>query len=211
MNSDIQQQINKLGFFRDPKLIADLLQVASVKTIRADELVLKPGEEIRYIPIVLKGCIRVLRSDEDGNEVFLYHLYPGQTCAMSITCCQAGNKSLIKAVAEDHTEFLQIPVRYTNDWYKYTEWKAFISNNYNNRFAELLEVIDLIAFNNMDKQLLHYLKGRCQAKQSTSIEITHQQIADELHTHREAISRLLRTMELKKMVILGRNNIELLV
>ncbi len=211
MNSALTDKINQLGFFRDPQLINDLLQVAHIKTIQAEELMLKPGDEIRFIPIVLKGCIRVLRSDEDGNEVFLYHLYPGQTCAMSITCCQAGKQSLIKAIAEDHTELLQIPVQYTNDWYKYTEWKAYISNNYNNRFAELLQVIDLIAFNNMDKQLLHYLEERCKAKHSTFIEITHQQIADELHTHREAISRLLRTMELKKMVKLGRNNIELLV
>ncbi len=146
----------------------------------------------------------------DAQEVFLYHLYPGQTCAMSLTCCQSGKKSMIKAIAEIDSEILQIPVRLTEDWFKYPEWKAYISNNYNNRFSELLQVIDLIAFNNMDKQLLHYLEERSKALNTRILEITHQEIADELHAHREAISRLLRLMEQKKLVRLGRNNIEVL-
>lgn len=129
---------------------------------------------------------------------------------MSITCCQAGKKSLIKAIAEEDTEVLMIPVKLTESWYAFPEWKAYISNNYNNRFAELMQVIDLIAFSNMDKQLLHYLQERSKALNTRVLEITHQEIADELHAHREAISRLLRTMEQKKLVKLGRHNIELL-
>ncbi len=196
--------------FREPLLVEEINKSARLKSFEKDDTIMNPGDEILFIPIVLKGSIRILRSDEDGNEVFLYHLYPGQTCAMSLTCCQAGKKSMIKAVAENHTELLQIPVQLTSDWYKYAEWKAYISNNYNNRFAELMEVIDLISFNNMDKQLLHYIEERCKAMHTKILDITHQQIADELHTHREAISRLLRTMEQKKLVKLGRNSIELL-
>ncbi len=196
--------------FREPLLVEEINKSARLKSFEKDEAIMNPGDEILFIPIVLKGSIRVLRSDEDGNEVFLYHLYPGQTCAMSLTCCQAGKKSMIKAVAENHTELLQIPVQLTSDWYKYAEWKIYISSNYNNRFAELMEVIDLISFNHMDKQLLHYIEERCKALNTKTLDITHQQIADELHTHREAISRLLRTMEQKKLVKLGRNSIELL-
>jgi CRP/FNR family transcriptional regulator len=96
------------------------------------------------------------------------------------------------------------------EWFKYPEWKAFVNNTFNNRFSDLLQVIDLIAFNNMDKQLLHYLQQRAKANQTQALVITHQQIADELHTHREAISRLLRTLEQKGIVKLGRNTIELL-
>lgn len=196
--------------FREPLLVEEINKSARLKSFEKDEAIMNPGDEILFIPIVLKGSIRVLRSDEDGNEVFLYHLYPGQTCAMSLTCCQAGKKSMIKAVAENHTELLQIPVQLTSDWYKYAEWKVYISSNYNNRFAELMEVIDLISFNHMDKQLLHYIEERCKALNTKILDITHQQIADELHTHREAISRLLRTMEQKKLVKLGRNSVELL-
>jgi CRP/FNR family transcriptional regulator, anaerobic regulatory protein len=202
------QTINSI--FTNPDLNAEIEKNGKIKSLKRDELLIRPGEEIFYIPIVLKGSIRVIREDADGKETFLYHLYPGQTCAMSLTCCQSGKKSMVKAVAEAHSEVLQIPVKLTEEWYKYPQWKAYISNNYNNRFAELLEVIDLIAFHNMDKQLLHYLQERSKALNTRIIEVTHQQIADELHSHREAISRLLRTMEEKKLVRLGRNYIEVL-
>ena len=196
--------------FSDPALNSEIERNAKHKLIEKDTILIKPGNDIVFIPIVIKGSLRILRQDADGKEVFLYHLYPGQTCAMSLTCCQAGKKSMIKAIAETKTEILQIPVRLMEDWYKYPEWKTYISSNFNNRFAELLEVIDLIAFNNMDKQLLRYLEERSKALNTRMLEITHQQIADELHAHREAISRLLRVMEKKKLVRLGRNSIEVL-
>lgn len=196
--------------FSDPQLKAEIDKFARLKHVDKDEVLIKPGEEIVFIPIVLKGSIRVIRQDEEGKEIFLYHLYPGQTCAMSLTCCQSGRKSMIRAVAEDESEILQIPIKKTEDWFQYPEWKAYISNNYTNRFAELMHVIDLIAFSNMDKQLLHYLEERSRALNTRVLEITHQQIADELHAHREAISRLLRTMAQKGLIKLGRNNIEVL-
>ncbi len=202
--------IKKDSIFSDPELSNEIEKNSKRKVIPRGLVLIKPGDDIVFVPIVLKGSIRVIRQDLDGQEVFLYHLYPGQTCAMSLTCCQSGKKSMIKAIAEDDTEILQIPIRLTEDWYKYPEWKAYISNNYNNRFAELMQVIDLIAFSNMDKQLLHYLEERSKALNTRVLEITHQEIADELHAHREAISRLLRTMEQKQLVKLGRNNIEVL-
>jgi CRP/FNR family transcriptional regulator len=196
--------------FSDSSLITEIENSSRLKVIQRGTVLISPGDEIVFIPIVMKGSIRVIRQDTDGQEVFLYHLYPGQTCAMSLTCCQSGKKSMIKAIAEDDSEILQIPIKQTEDWFKYPEWKAYISNNYNNRFTELMQVIDLIAFSNMDKQLLHYLEERSKALNTRVLEITHQEIADELHAHREAISRLLRTMEQKKLVRLGRNQIEVL-
>lgn len=196
--------------FADPKFREEIDRFARIKQVKRGTVIIQPGEEILFVPIVLNGCLRVLRQNDEGQEVFLYHLYPGQTCATSLTCCQAGKRSMVKAIAEDDTEILQIPAQLVEEWLKYPEWKAYVSNNYNNRFAELLQVIDLVAFSNMDKQLLHYLKERSRALNTKTLEITHQQIAEELHTHREAISRLLRTMEQKGMVRLGRNSIEVL-
>ena len=199
-----------LSFFSDPELKKELNKYARRRQMSRDGVLMNPGDEILFIPIVLKGSVRILRQEDNGKEVFLYHLFPGQTCAMSLTCCQSGRKSMIRAVAEDEVEILQIPVEVTEEWYRFPEWKSFISNNYSNRFAELMEVIDLIAFSNMDRQLFHYIQERTKALQTKSLEITHQQIADELHSHREAISRLLRTMEQKGIVRLGRNSVELL-
>jgi len=172
---------------------------------------MSPGDTIVFVPIVENGVLRIVRQNNDGKEIFLYHLYPGQTCAMAINCCQSKKQSMVKAIAEDDTEVLLVPVNMVEEWFKYPQWKEFINSTYGSRFAELMEVIDLIAFSNMDKQVLHYLKERAKAANTKAIYITHQQIADELHTHREAISRLLRTMEEKDIVKLGRNTIELLI
>jgi CRP/FNR family transcriptional regulator len=196
--------------FSDPRLLEEIKRFARVKNVDKDAVLMQPGDDIVFVPIVQKGVLRIVRQDNDGKEIFLYHLYPGQTCAMAINCCQSHKKSMVKAIAEDDTEVLQIPVNLIEEWFKYPEWKAFVNSTYSARFAELIEVIDLIAFSNMDKQVLHYLQERAKAANTKALYITHQQIADELHTHREAISRLLRTMEQKNMVKLGRNTIELL-
>lgn len=197
------------NLFTDTGLLTEIKTHARLKFIKAGAVLMAPGDKIVFVPIVQTGVLRIIRQEPDGKEVFLYHLYPGQTCAMAINCCPTNSHSLVKAIAEDDTEVLQIPVAAVDDWFKYPEWKTFINSTYGSRFAELLEVIDLISFSNMDKQLLHYLKERARAANTQTISITHQQIADELHTHREAISRLLRTMEEKKIVKLGRNSIRL--
>ena len=198
------------SLFKDPKLNEEIDKYCRHKQLDKDETMMSPGDEIVFVPIVIKGAVRIMRQNEDGNEVFLYHLYPGQTCAMALNCCQAGRRSMIKAVTEDETEIVLVPVKLIEEWYKYPEWRAFINTTYGSRFSELLGVIDLIAFSHMDKQLLHYLQERSKALNTKALYITHQEIADELHTHREAISRLLRTMEEKNLVKLGRHTIELL-
>lgn len=198
------------AIFSDPHLNEELTRYARTKKVSRDTVLIQPGDEIVFLPIVQKGVLRIMRQDNEGREVFLYHLYPGQTCAMAINCCQSHKKSMVKAIAEDDSEILQVPVNLIDEWFKYDEWKSYINNTYSNRFAELMQVIDLIAFSNMDKQLLHYLEERAKAANTKALYITHQQIADELHTHREAISRLLRTMEQKGIVRLGRNTIEIL-
>ena len=91
----------------------------------------------------------------------------------------------------------------------YPEWQRFINTTYSARFGELIEVIDLIAFNSLDKKILNYLEKKKEALNTSVLLITHQQIATELNTHREAVSRLLRTMEKKGLVKLGRNTIAL--
>jgi CRP/FNR family transcriptional regulator, anaerobic regulatory protein len=196
--------------FRDPQLVEEIKKYTRIKLVEKDTVLIQPGDDIVFVPLVQKGVLRIVRQDHEGREIFLYHLYPGQTCAMAINCCQADRKSMVKAIAEDDTEVMQVPVKLVEEWFKYPEWKTYINSTYGARFAELIEVIDLIAFSNMDKQVLHYLKQRAKAANTRALYITHQEIADELHTHREAISRLLRTMEQKNIVRLGRNTIELL-
>jgi CRP/FNR family transcriptional regulator len=198
------------NIFTDKQLVAEIEKYGRNRLVRKDSLLMTPGDEVVFVPIVQSGVLRILRQNEEGREIFLYHLYPGQTCAMAINCCQGRRKSTVKAIAEEDTQLLLIPSERVEEWFRFAEWKTYINATYGQRFTELLEVIDLIAFSNMDKQVLHYLQERSRAAGSRAIYITHQAIADELHTHREAISRLLRTMEQKNMLKLGRNTIELL-
>ncbi|HEY8782097.1 MAG TPA: Crp/Fnr family transcriptional regulator [Mucilaginibacter sp.] len=206
----IEPQNMNPTLFSDPKLLDEIKKFTRTKSVKAGDTLISTGDKIVFLPIVLKGVLRIIRQGADDKEIFLYHLYPGQTCAMAINCCQTNKISTVNAIAEDDSEVLQIPVNLIDDWFKYPEWKNFINSTYGQRFAELIEVIDLIAFSNMDKQVLHYLQERGKAANTKIINITHQQIADELHTHREAVSRLLRTMEQKNIVRLGRNTIEIL-
>ncbi len=199
------------SIFTDPALLEEIKKYCRVKTVDKGSVLIAPGADIVFVPIVQKGALRIVRENDEGKEIFLYHLYPGQICSMAISCCQAGKKSMVKAIAEDETEVLQIPVGMVEEWFKYPEWKTYVNSTYSTRFAELMQVIDLIAFSNMDKLLLHYLRERAKAVNTKALYITHQQIADELHTQREVISRLLRTMEDKGLVRMGRNTIEILV
>jgi CRP/FNR family transcriptional regulator, anaerobic regulatory protein len=198
------------SFFSNPLLIEEIISKSRKKTLANEDVLILPGDVLVFVPIVLRGALRIVREDEEGREVFLYHLFPSQTCAMAVNCCQSKKESMIKAIAEDETEVLLIPAALVDHLFKYSEWKTFINNTYSSRFAELIEVIDLIAFNSLDKKILNYLEKKKEALNATALFITHQQIATELNTRREAISRLLRTMEQKGIVKLGRNAIELL-
>jgi len=198
------------SFFSNPLLIEEIISKSRKKTLANEDVLILPGDVLVFVPIVLRGALRIVREDEEGREVFLYHLFPSQTCAMAVNCCQSKKESMIKAIAEDETEVLLIPDALVDHLFKYSEWETFINNTYSSRFAELIEVIDLIAFNSLDKKILNYLEKKKEALNATALFITHQQIATELNTRREAISRLLRTMEQKGIVKLGRNAIELL-
>jgi len=198
------------SLFANPDLKKEIRSKSRLKKLDKDEVLIFPGDNIVFVPIVLSGALRIVREDEEGREAFLYHLYPSQTCAMAVNCCEAKQPSMVKAIAEDETEVLMVPTALIDELFKYPEWKTFINNTYSSRFAELIEVIDLIAFHSLDKMILNYLKKKKEALHTSALLITHQQIATELNTHREAVSRLLRTMEQKGIVKLGRNTIELL-
>ncbi len=199
------------GYAFEDALIDEICLVAKHKVIAAEQAVINFEDTIQYMPLLLKGSIKVLRVDEQGNEVFLYYLEKGDTCAMSLTCCLGNKKSEIIALSEEESELLLIPVKYLNEWLcVYTSWKNFIFNSYNARLEELLTVIDSLAFMNMDKRLLKYLQDKSMVLGTLELEITHQNIAQELNSSREVVSRLLKKMESKNIIKLSRNKITIL-
>jgi CRP/FNR family transcriptional regulator len=158
------------------------------------------------VPIVLEGSIKILRTDEEGKELFLYYLDAGETCALSLTCCTASKPSEIKAVVEESTTLIGIPIlvheQFTVD---YKQWKDFVSNTYQRRFHEMLLALDAVAFKRMDERLMRYLVTKMKQHKSNELHTTHQEVANELGTSREVISRLLKQLEKKKWLELGRN------
>ena len=160
------------------------------------------------MPLVISGAIKILREDEKGDELVLYFIEQGDTCAMTITCCLGQTKSKIRAVAERETELLMIPIEKIGEWMNsYQTWQSFIIQSYHERMQELLEAIDTIAFLNMDERLLKYLKDKAKVNRDEVIQVTHKEIANDLHTSRVVISRLLKALEIKGEIKLNRNQI----
>jgi CRP/FNR family transcriptional regulator len=175
------------------------------------ETIIDYGQYIRFVPMVMQGSIKVMREDEEGNELILYYLNPGETCAVSLTCCMANKKSTIRAVAEDDVSIIAIPIKYMDEWTRdHPSWKNFVMNTYQTRFDEMLNTLDQIAFKRMDERLVKYLQDKAEVLKSQTINISHQDIAKELNTSREVVSRLLKKLEHMGSVKLGRNKIEVL-
>ena len=196
--------------FKDTELEKEFVKHAKLKSVPAGKVLIEAGKYIKFIPIVTKGCIRVLRQNENGDEVFLYHIMPGETCAMSLNCCATLRPSEVKTIAEDDTEFWEIPVGYLEDWQRYKEWREFIAGSYQTRFNKLLKAIDDIAFSNMDKRLWKYLVARSDATENFILNISHEDIAKELNIQRETVTRLLKKLKDMGYLKSGRNQIHLL-
>ncbi len=181
------------------------------KTFKEGDVILNENAYIRSIPIVKKGSLKVLRLDDEGKEILLYYIKPGETCIMSFLGGIHEDTSKIKVVAEEESEILLVPIDKVNLLIKeYPEWLDYIFRLYHKRFEELLEIVNAIAFKKIDQRILQLLNEKKKLTGSSEINITHQQLADELGTARVVVSRLLKQMETEGIVNLYRNKISLL-
>lgn len=199
------------GYLFEDALLEEINKVGELKHIKAGEKLIEIGDYIRSMPLLVSGAIKILREDDNGDELILYFLERGDTCAMTLSCCMGQSKSEIRAVAETDTEIILIPVQKMDEWMRiYRSWQSFILQSYHSRMTELLEAVDTIAFLNMDERLLKYLKDKAMVNHNDEIQVTHQQIAHDLHTSRVVISRLLKSLERSGTIKLNRNNIRVL-
>ena len=195
----------------EPELIEEIMKVAYIHEMEADDILIDINENIKNLPMLVEGSVKILREDEDGNEVFLYYVDAGNTCAATLTCCMDSKISNIRAVVEEKAVFLTIPYEYMDIWMgKYKSWREFILTTYSLRFEELLKAVDQLAFKKMDQRILNFIKEKSKLIGSTTIKISHQQIAYDLNTSREVVSRILKQMEKEGMVKISRGQLELL-
>ena len=198
-------------FNSTPEIKEKLKKYGFTKKFSEDDVILNENAYIKAIPIVVSGSIKVIRTDEDGREILLYYIRPGESCIMSFLGGIHNDTSKVKAIAEESTEILFIPIDKVNELIReYPEWLDYIFRLYHRRFEELLEVVNDVAFKKMDERLLSFLRKKAEMANSPVILVTHEQLANELGTVRVVISRLLKQMEDEGMVELGRHKITLL-
>ena len=192
-------------------LVKEIEDSGNLKQFSAGDVIVNMDSYIKHIPVVISGSIKVIRTEEDGREILLYYLTPGESCIVSILAGMKNETSKIKAIVEEDAEIMLIPADKAKEWVKkYPDWTDFIFNLYQKRFEELLDVVNSVAFQKIDTRLLHLIKQKTQLYNSKEISVTHQQLADELGITREATSRVLKQMEKDHLLILSRNKIELL-
>ena len=204
MTKEILRQ--SLPNLTDPKLLDRLLEKGQLATFEPGKTLMEPGQFVKAVPLVLDGSIKIMRMDEDGKELFLYYLEAGETCALSLTCCSASRPSEIKAVVEEKVSVLFVPIQVHESLVdEFKQWKDFVSSTYQHRFHEMLVVLDAIAFKRMDERLMSYIVTKMKQLKTNELHTTHMEVANELGTAREVISRLLKQLEKKKWIELGRN------
>ncbi|MFM1753752.1 MAG: hypothetical protein RLZZ236_691 [Bacteroidota bacterium] len=200
------------GFVFEDLLIDEIVSVAHLVEFKEGDILIDFGDYIKKMPLLIEGAIKILREDFDEGEMLLYFIEKGDTCAMTMACCIGEAKSEIRAVAETDGKIIMIPVTKMEEWLgKYKSWRNYVFNNYNNRLKEMLSAIDSLAFMNMEERLLNYLFEKCKINHSREIFSTHKEIAYDLHSSREVISRLLKALEIKGRIKLNRASVEVLV
>ena len=201
----------RFPFFKEPELVDAIANVAKEVEVKEGEPIIKVGEFIKSTPLITKGLLKIVRQDENGHEILLYYLDGGNTCVMTVTCCMKQEQSKIKAIAEIDTHLLLIQFNYMDEWMRnFRSWRNFILQTYSARFEEMLSALDSVAFESLDDRLVRYLVDREHALKTKEFHITHQQIALELNSSREAVSRLLKKLENNGQIELGRNKIKII-
>ena len=195
----------------ETELSEDILHSIPVMDFKAGSTLLKTGDTIRIMPLVIEGYVRVFFTDAEGHDILLYYITPLESCAMTFSACLISGKSEVNAVCDEDTKLLAIPVDKMNLWLsKYQSWKEFTMMTVRNRFSELVKTIDSISFKKLDERVWQYLSDRAQLLNSRILTLTHQQIADDLGSSRVAISRLLKALEHEGKLVLYRNQIRLM-
>ncbi len=195
----------------EPALVELIEKEAIQKTFSAGDIIMRSGQFIKSTVLVTEGSIKIYRENEDGAEFFMYYLAPGQACAVSMICAIQSQASEVMAIAEEATKVLMIPIQLMDTLMNnYKSWYQFVIQTYRSRFDEMLSVVDHVAFHNLDERLEFYLKRSAKQSGKKILDISHQQIADDLNSSREVVSRLLKKMEQRKLVRLSRNMIEVI-
>ncbi len=202
--------IQKHFAFFEKDLQDQIAAVGEIKEFEPGDMLMKTGQNIRSTMLVLSGLIKIFREDEEGNEFFMYYLQPGQACALSMVCAIKQETSQIMAKTVTNSEVIAIPLTYMDQWMaNYKSWYHFVISSYRDRFEDMLQTIDHIAFRNMDERLVFYLKQHQAITKSNMLGNSFTEIAQELNSSREVISRLMKKLAEKGMIKQHKSHVEI--
>ncbi|SOE20154.1 CRP/FNR family transcriptional regulator, anaerobic regulatory protein [Spirosomataceae bacterium TFI 002] len=201
----------RFSFLFEPELIDEICQSGKLKEFDIDACIVDIGDKIEFMPLVVSGSIKIMVEDKEGDELLLYYLEVGDTCAVTLNCCTHKAKSTIRAIAESKVEVLFVPAEKMEDWMvKYKSWRNYILESYNTRLNEMVGAIDNLVFNSMEDRIKKYLRDKAFVGKSSSLHITHNDIANDLHSSRVVISRLMKKLEKEGIIKQNRHKVEFL-
>ena len=202
---------NLFGEVFEEALLEEITRVGTLREVPADFELMDIGEPIKGVPLMLSGAIKISREDINGDELLLYYLEEGDSCTMTMAWEMGQQKSQIRAVTELPSQLIMVPLSAVEDWSsRFPSWRKFIFQSYHKRMEELLATVDSIAFDQLEKRLWAYLVEKKRVTKVSTLSITHQTIAQEMHSSRVVISRLLKRLEVDQKIRLHRNAIELI-
>ena len=195
----------------EEKLIDEIVKVGHLDKIKSGDLMINIGEDMTHIPLILSGVVKIIRKEKDGDELVLYFLERGDTCAISFVNCINRKTSLFKGIVENDIEAIFLPVENIDDWLtKFKTWRYFIIDSYHYRLIEMVESIDSLAFMKMDQRLFKYLTDKVKITKDVNLEITHQEIANDLNTSRVVVTRLIKQLHEEGKIYSTRSKIRVL-
>ncbi len=201
----------KFSYLFEDELINEICANGKLRNFKEDEVLVDIGDVITHMPLVVSGSIKIMTEDKEGAELLLYYLELGDTCAVTLNCCTSAAKSTVRATAETNAEVLFVPVGLMEQWMvKYKSWRSFVLESYNSRLNEMISAIDNIVFNSLEQRLEKYLRDKAWITKCATLDISHQEIANDLHSSRVVISRLMKKLEKNNLITQSRHKVNFL-
>lgn len=203
--------INFYSEIFEKELLEEILKVSHFEKVKSGELLIDVGDDMTHLPLLIDGVVKIMRPDKDDEEIVLYFLEPGDTCTISFVNCINKKKSIFRGFVEKDLEAIFLPVEYIDPWLaKYKSWRHFIIDSYHFRLMEIVESFDSLAFHNMSGRMMKYLSDKAKINKMEDLEITHQEIANDLHTSRVVVTRILKQLHDEKKIYSTRNRVRVL-
>lgn len=192
MNQDlIKANLNFLGI----DLVEELMRNSQIMEVPKDTVIMESEKYVKVLPILIKGLVKVY-SQHKEKELLLYYIEENETCVMSYMACLKNNPSKVLAKTEEDSILLAIPSNIVQNLAnKYNRFTALFNNQYDKRYSDLLETINHLIFDKLDVRVYDFLKTKAKMLKINSFKITHKQIANELGTAREVVSRIMKKLE----------------